>query len=71
MTTPNEAVDTLVSIMTGSNYKLEMRIAAAEGLGFAGGHEARDALKKVVKSSNQKPELRIVAAKALGRAARQ
>lgn len=71
MTTPNEAVDTLVSILTSSSQKLEMKIAAAEGLGFAGGHEARDALRKIVKSSNQKPELRVVAAKALGRAARQ
>jgi HEAT repeat protein len=65
-----QAVNTLIVVMSSNDYALSVRMAAAEGLGYAGGIEAREALMKVVKTDSFSNDLRAAAAKALGRAAK-
>lgn len=70
MATPTEAVVQLIKTMNGSSsISVEIKVAAAEGLGYAGGATARDALIKIINgSSSVSAELKAAAAKALGRA---
>lgn len=70
MATPTEAVSQLIKTMTASSgVSVEVKAAAAEGLGYAGGATARDALIKVINaSSGVSVEVKAAAAKALGRA---
>lgn len=65
-----QAVNTLIVVMNGNDFAVSVRIAAAEGLGYAGGIEARMALIKVVQSDSYANDLRAAAARALGRAAK-
>ncbi|KTC18431.1 hypothetical protein AO391_03150 [Pseudomonas marginalis ICMP 9505] len=72
MTTSKAAVKALIKTMTASlGVPLELRVAAAEGLGYAGGDDARKALLKMMNASLGVPkEVRLAAAKALGQASR-
>ncbi|MBS7601064.1 hypothetical protein [Pseudomonas sp. RC2C2] len=71
MATPHEAVQQLIKTMNGSStISNEIKAAAAEGLGYAGGTLAREALIKVINgSSTVAAEVKAAAAKALGHAA--
>ncbi|MNC64659.1 hypothetical protein D3C75_1148830 [compost metagenome] len=69
MATPNEAILQLIKTMNASGVSVEVKAAAAEGLGYAGGAGAREALIKVINSSGISIEVKAAAAKALGRAA--
>ncbi|MDH4550862.1 hypothetical protein [Pseudomonas sp. BN607] len=70
MATSSEAVAQLIKVMNSSlGVSAELKIAAAEGLGYAGGDVARAALIKVMNSSlGVSKELKVAAAKALGHA---
>lgn len=68
MATPGDAIQQLIKTMTGSGISIEVKAAAAEGLGYAGGVEARDALIKVINGSGIHVDVKAAAAKALGRA---
>lgn len=63
-----EAVKSLIKALQSSLTPLEVRISAAEGLGYTGFTTARDALDKAMNSSLFPLEVRVAAAKALGRA---
>ena len=70
--TTNDAIQQLIKTMNAiSGVQLELKVAAAEGLGHAGGEDARAALIKIVTAISGTPlELKAAAARALGRAAR-
>ncbi|WP_342622675.1 hypothetical protein [Pseudomonas alkylphenolica] len=68
MATPNEAILQLIKTMSATGVAVEVKAAAAEGLGYAGGVAARDALIKVINSTGISVEVKAAAAKALGRA---
>lgn len=72
MASPSDAVSQLIKTMTGnSTVHLEMKVAAAEGLGYAGGADAREALIKIVTAnSTVHLDIKVAAAKALGHAAK-
>jgi HEAT repeat protein len=63
------AINELIGMMNDSMKPNEVRSAAAEGLGYAGGPEARASLVKMMKDSMQPNAVKAAAAKALGRAA--
>ncbi|RWU21091.1 hypothetical protein DM813_17970 [Pseudomonas alkylphenolica] len=71
MATPFESIQQLIKTMNGSSsISTEMKAAAAEGLGYAGGADARAALIRVINgSSSIAVEVKTAAAKALGHAA--
>lgn len=62
------AVDYLVNVMQSTGFLTEIRVGAAEGLGFTGFISAREALAEVMDSDIYPTEVRVAAAKALGRA---
>lgn len=63
----NEVVKVLADLLhDGSEYE-DLRIAAAEGLGYGGFSSARDALLQVVQDSSEGQPLRAAAIRALGR----
>ena len=64
----SDAVKALITVMQSSSYPPEVRVSAAEGLGYTGFTVAKDALDTVMKSSAYPPVVRAAAAKALGRA---
>ncbi|WP_322105415.1 hypothetical protein [Paraburkholderia sp. J41] len=64
------AFQTLERTLQGVSIPIELRIAAAEGLGTMGGRFARVALIDAVKSDVIPIEVRVAAAKALGLAAK-
>lgn len=72
MTTSKDAVKALIKTMTAPlGVPLELKVAAAEGLGYAGGDEARKALVKVMTAPlGVAKEVKLAAAKALGQASR-
>ena len=63
-----DAVKALITVMQSSAYPPDVRVGAAEGLGYTGFSAAREALDTVMKSSAYPPAVRAAAAKALGRA---
>ena len=71
MATSDEAIQQLIKTMNAlSGVNVEVKAAAAEGLGYAGGSAARDALIRVITAtSGVNVEVKAAAAKALGRAA--
>jgi HEAT repeat protein len=72
MATPSEAVSQLIQTMTGnSTVHLDIKVAAAEGLGYAGGKDARQALIDIVTAnSTVHLDIKVAAAKALGHASK-
>ncbi len=64
MASENDALSALIKTLTEAN-STELRAAAAEGLGIAGGPEARAHLIKVL-NGPASTELRAAAARALG-----
>lgn len=71
MATPTEAISFLIKTMNAtSGVSAEVKAAAAEGLGHAGGVAARDALISVISAtSGVSVVVKSAAAIALGRAA--
>lgn len=63
-----KSIEELISIVKSNAYSSDIRAAAAEGLGYAGGEVARNALLEVVKSNTFNSAIRATAAKAVGRA---
>lgn len=63
------AFQTLERTLLNNSVPIELRIAAAEGLGNMGGRFARVALIDAVKSEIVPVEVRVAAARALGKAA--
>ena len=72
MTTSKDAVKALIDLMnTKVGVAEELKVSAAEGLGYAGGDEARTALLKVATTKiGVSAELKNAAAKALGQASK-
>ncbi len=64
------AINELIDMMNDGLKPNEVRAAAAEGLGYAGGSEARLSLAKMMNDGLKPNEVRAAAAKALGRATR-
>ncbi|MCO8161973.1 hypothetical protein NJC38_07355 [Pseudomonas sp. 21LCFQ010] len=62
-----QATNMLIDVMQSRSTELEIRIGAAEGLGYTGFVIARDALYGVLTSAAYPAALRASAAKALGR----
>lgn len=62
-----QAANMLIDVMQSRSTDLEIRIGAAEGLGYTGFVTARDALYGVLTSAAYPSELRAAAARALGR----
>ncbi len=69
MASEQDAVAALVKMMNGTS-NIELRMAAAEGLGYAGGPDARAHLIKMMNGTSN-IELRRAAALALGWAAQR
>ena len=63
-----DAVKALITVMQNTSYPLDVRVSAAEGLGYTGFLTAIDALDTVMISTSYPLDLRVTAAKALGRA---
>lgn len=72
MATSSDAVAQLIKTMNATlGVSSEVKVAAAEGLGFAGGTDARAALIKVMNANlGVSTELKAAAAKALGHASK-
>jgi hypothetical protein len=64
------AVRKLISIIDAPMVALELRVAAAQGLGRAGGLEALNKLIALVDAPMQALELRTACARAIGEAGR-
>lgn len=62
-----EVVKVLAELLHDKNEYEDLRIAAADGLGYGGFSGARDALLQVVQDSGEGPLLRAAAIRALGR----
>jgi len=58
----------LLKIVQSSAYPTDVRVGAAQGLGYSAGAEERKALIDVAKSSAYPNEVRAAAAKAAGQA---
>lgn len=71
MATIDEAIEQLIRTMNATTgVNVEVKAAAAEGLGYVGGAKARAALIKVITAvTGVNVEVKAAAAKALGRAA--
>ncbi len=69
MANEQDAVSALIRMMN-STASIEVRAAAAEGLGYAGGSDARAQLIRMM-NSTASIEVRSAAARALGRAAQR
>jgi len=69
MATPSDAIQELIKTLKGSGISVEVKAAAAEGLGYAGGVEARNALIEIMNGSGISADVKAAAARALGRAA--
>lgn len=63
-----EAVKYLINVLRSSTFPTEVRVGAAEGLGFTGFTTAREALSSAIDSHTYPTPVRVAAAKALGRA---
>ena len=70
MTTSYDAVQALVNVAKAEHTRIKLRIAAVEGLGYAGGFEARTALVELLVDQRE-PDLQEAVARALGHAARE
>ena len=70
MTTSYDAVEALVTVAKTESFRFKLRVAAIEGLGYAGGFEARAALVELL-NHERVPDLQDAAAVALGHAARE
>lgn len=68
MATREQAIQKLISYAKGSSHKVDMRLAAVEALGYAGGDAARDTLIKIM-SEGPGADMKLAAARALGHAA--
>lgn len=62
------AVKYLINVMCSSAFPTEVRVGAAEGLGFTGFITARAALSDLIDTNTYPTAVRAAAAKALGRA---
>lgn len=62
----DEVISVLISLLNDTS-DLDMRIAAAEGLGYTGFSGARMALMQIVDDKRESPALRQAAVRALGR----
>jgi len=58
----------LLNIVKSSNYPNDVRVGAAQGLGYSAGADIRKELIEVAKSSAYPIEVRAAAAKAAGHA---
>jgi HEAT repeat protein len=63
----NEVVKVLADLLHDGGEYEDLRIAAAEGLGYGGFSDARDALLQVVQDPSETLTLRAAAIRALGR----
>jgi len=71
MATPQDVLAALLSLLNSTSTPLDLRVAAADGLGTIGGEKARGALLTIVKASNHPLALRSAAARAIAHAARE
>lgn len=73
MSSPTKAVSMLIKTLKGGkSIPMQLKIAAAQGLGFAGGAEARIALMDALTDrSSVDIEVQVAAAIALGHASRE
>ncbi|MDD0814261.1 hypothetical protein PSQ39_06425 [Curvibacter sp. HBC28] len=71
MATPQDAFKELLSLLDSPTTPLDLRVAAADGLGTIGGEVAREALLKILQSKTQALALRSAAARAIAHAYRQ
>lgn len=62
----NEVVKVLADLLHDESEYEDLRIAAAEGLGYGGFSGARDALLKVAQDSSEALMIRAAAIRALG-----
>ncbi|CAG9260923.1 conserved hypothetical protein [Paraburkholderia unamae] len=69
MSTSDDAIFTLTRTINDTSMDVDIRAAAAEGLGFAGGREARRILIEVLGDYRAGAAIRVAAARALGHAA--
>lgn len=63
-----DTVERLIDLMEDGNRPLEVRMAAAAGLGKSGSSRASEALTDVARDGNRPKELRVAAAAAAGEA---
>lgn len=63
----NEVVKVLADLLHDKSEYEDLRIAAADGLGYGGFSDARNALVQVVHDSEERQPLRAAAIRALGR----
>ncbi|MFI8645925.1 HEAT repeat domain-containing protein [Pseudomonas iridis] len=63
----NEVVKVLADLLHDESEYEDLRVAAAEGLGYGGFSGARDALLQVVQDSSEGLTIRAAAIRALGR----
>jgi HEAT repeat protein len=68
MSNTDAAIDTLIMVLNTPRMGNDLRVAAAEGLGLAGGPAARQALMKIVGDVRVGIAVRSAAARALGKA---
>ncbi|BCN13383.1 HEAT repeat domain-containing protein [Ralstonia nicotianae] len=68
MADARDVIKELIAMLNRNAAGVDIRAAAAEGLGYAGGPEARDALVKIMNDGTAGVVVRSAAARALGRA---
>lgn len=61
-----EVVKVLTDLLHNKDLRIDLRVAAAEGLGFTGFTSGRDALLKVIEDSQEEWRIREAAIRALG-----
>lgn len=71
MATGNEAIQVLIQVAQNEANWANLRVAAIDGLGSAGGFEARSALLEILGDVENAAVFREAAARALGHAARE
>lgn len=71
MTASVEAVQALIQVALDEANWANLRVAAIDGLGSAGGFEARSALLEILGDVDNAAVFREAAARALGHASRQ
>lgn len=62
----DKAIEILATLLHDSGEYVSLRVAAAEGLGYAGFSTARVALQRVIQDETEMVEVRAAAIRALG-----
>lgn len=63
----NEVVEFLSAQLSDRHQSEDLRVAAADGLGYTGFSNGRDALRKIAQDDNESTVLRQAALRALGK----